>query len=121
MSRKIRQTPVEPSTSGITKAEEKPEDPEVPKKKKKKKEKKSALEKFQEDLRKQKAREMALARHRGIQCARDFPTVIAYRQTLDPGSLDTINGADHTGFLIQEANTGRVVLEPEERQGTQYP
>ena len=95
---------VELSTSSVTKAEGKPEDPEVPKKKKKKKEKKSALEKFQEDLRTQKAREMALACHRGIQHARDFPAVIAYRQTLDPGSLDTINGADHTGFLIQEAN-----------------
>ena len=47
---------------------------------------------------------MALARYRGIQHARDFPAVIAYRQTLDPATLETINGADHTAFLIQEVN-----------------
>ena len=96
----------EPSTSGVAKPEaEKPEASETPKKKKKKKNKKSDLEIFQEEQRKQKARELALACHRGIQCTRDFPNVIAYRRTLDPASLETINGADHTGFLLEVVGT----------------
>ena len=48
---------------------------------------------------------MALARHRGIQRARDFPTVITYHQTLDPASLEMIHGADHMAFLLQVVNT----------------
>ena len=101
----------EPSTSGIAKPEtEKPEASETPKKKKKKKEKKSDLERFQEEQWKQKAREMALAHHWGIQRARDFPAVIAYRQMLNPASFETINGADHMAFLLQVVNTDGLYL-----------
>ena len=85
------------------------------KKKKKKKPKKTELEIMQENLRKQKARELALARYRGIQQARDFPAVITYRQMLNQKSLDTINRADHSDFLIENANTDRVVHGLEER------
>ena len=101
----------EPSTSGVAEPEvEKPEASETPKKKKKKKEKKSALERFEEEQQKQKARTLARARHRRIQHARDFPAVITYRGTLDPASLETINGADHMAFLSQVANTPGLYL-----------
>ena len=94
-----------PSTSDVTPVDADAAEAPVVKKKKKKKAKKTELEIMQENLRKQKARELALPRYREIQQARDFPAVITYRQTLNQKSLDTVNGADHSDFLIENAKT----------------
>ena len=94
-----------PGTSDVTLVDADAAGAPVVKKKKKKKAKKTELEIVQENLRKQKARELALARYRGIQRAWDFPAVITYHQTLNQKSLDTVNGANHTDFLIEVANT----------------
>ena len=69
----------------------------VPKKKKKKS---AELEKFRLEQREAKAKEMARAKHRKLQCDQDFKALRNYRKTLPADLLDTINGADHSGFLL---------------------
>ena len=69
----------------------------VPKKKKKKS---AELEKFRLEQREAKAKEMAWAKHRKLQCDQDFKALRNYRKTLPADLLDTINGADHSGFLL---------------------
>ena len=69
----------------------------VPKKKKKKS---AELEKFRLEQREAKAKEMAQAKHRKLQHDQDFKALRNYRKTLPADLLDTINGADHSGFLL---------------------
>ena len=69
----------------------------VPKKKKKKS---AELEKFRLEQREAKAKEMARAKHRKLQHDQDFKALWNYRKTLPADLLDTINGADHSGFLL---------------------
>ena len=79
------------------------EEAEQPKKKKKKKQKKHRedpdLERFREQDRKARAKEMARTLHRKLQRQLDFRSVRNYRKTIPEKLLDTINGADHSKFL----------------------
>ena len=79
-----------------------PETPEegnkVPKKKKKKKS--AELEKFQLEQREAKAKEMARVKHWKLQCDQDFKALRNYQKTLPADLLSTINGADHSAFLL---------------------
>ena len=69
----------------------------VPKKKKKKS---AELERFRLEQRETKAKEMARAKHRKLQHDQDFKALRNYRKTLPADLLDTINGADHSAFLL---------------------
>ena len=69
----------------------------VPKKKKKKS---ADLEKFLLEQREAKAKEMARAKHRKLQRDQDFKALRNYRKSLPADLLDTINGADHSAFLL---------------------
>ena len=69
----------------------------VPKKKKKKN---AELERFRLEQRETKAKEMAQAKHRKLQCDQDFKALRNYRKTLPADLLNTINGADHITFLL---------------------
>ena len=69
----------------------------VPKKKKKKS---AELERFQLEQREAKAKEMAWAKHQRLQRDQDFKALRNYRKTLPADLLDTINGADHSAFLL---------------------
>ena len=75
-----------------------------PKKKKKKKKRKEDpdLERFWEQERENKAKEIAKAVHRKLQQELDFRAVRNYRKTIPAALLDTINGADHSKFLEEK-------------------
>ena len=79
-----------------------PETPEegskVPKKKKKKRS--AVLEKFRLEQREAKAKEMAWVKHRKVQHDQDFKALWNHWKTLPAYLLDTINGADHSAFLL---------------------
>ena len=76
-------------------------DTEIPKKKKNKKQKKGAdLEKVREEELEAKAKEMAKAKHRRLQRKQDFRAIRNYWKGLPEALLETINGADHSGFLL---------------------
>ena len=67
---------------------------------KKKKKKSAALEKFRLEQREPKAKEMAQAKHQKLQRDQDFKALRNYWKSLPADLLDTINGADHSGFLL---------------------
>ena len=85
--------PIPVSTTSGTLAE----GTKIPKKKKKKS---ADLERFSLEQRETKAKEMAWAKHRKLQCDQDFKALWNYRKTLPADLLDTINGADHSDFLL---------------------
>ena len=76
------------------------------KKKKKKKQKKQKedpdLERFWEQEREARAKEMARTVHRKLQQQLDFRSVWNYRKTIPEKLLETINGADHSKFLEEK-------------------
>ena len=74
----------------------------ISKKKKKHKKKEAGLEKFQLEQREARAKEMAKAKHRSIQCEQDFRAIQKYRKSLPAEILETINGADHSDFLLKK-------------------
>ena len=80
------------------------EETEQPKKKKKKKKNKKdpGLEKFQLQEWEAKAKEIARNVHQKLQRDLDFRSVWKYRETIPPELLDTINGADHSQFLVEK-------------------
>ena len=82
------------------------EETEKPKKKKKKKKKKHkkdpGLEKFQEQEREAKAKEIARNLHQELKQKLDFRSVRKYREKIPSEILDTINGADHSAFLVEK-------------------
>ena len=80
------------------------EETKVPRKKKKKKQKKKEanLEKFQLEQWEAKAKEMAKVKHRKIQPEQDFRAVRNYWKSVPAAFLETINGADHSGFLLEK-------------------
>ena len=80
------------------------EETEQPKKKKKKKKDKKdpGLEKFRQQERENKAKEMARAVHRKLQRDLDFRSVRKYREKIPSALLETINGADHSKFLLEK-------------------
>ena len=67
---------------------------------KKKKKKSAELEKFRLEQREAKAKEMAWAKHRKLQRDQDFKALRNYRKSLPADLLNTINGADHSAFLL---------------------
>ena len=69
----------------------------VPKKKKKKS---AELERFRLEQRETKAKEMARAKHWKLQRDQDFKALWNYQKTLPADLLGTINGADHSTFLL---------------------
>ena len=80
------------------------EETEQPKKKKKKKKNKEdpGLEKFREQEQEAKAKEIAKNVHRKLQPDLDFRSVRKYREKISLALLETINGADHSGFLVEK-------------------
>ena len=87
-----------PDLSGVPEEEDK-----ISKKKKKKHKKKEAgLEKLKLEEQEAKAKEMAKATHRPIQRRQDFRDVRDYRKSLPEEILETINGEDHSGFLLEK-------------------
>ena len=70
--------------------------------KKKKKQKKGAeLEKFRLEQREAKAKEMSKIKHRKLQHEQDFRGVRNYRKSIPQALLESINGADHQGYLME--------------------
>ena len=67
---------------------------------KKKKKKSAELEKFLLEQREAKVKEMARAKHQKLQHDQDFKALWNYRKSLPADLLNTINGADHSGFLL---------------------
>ena len=81
------------------------EETEKPKKKKKKKKKHKedpGLEKFREQEREAKAKEIARNLYRELKRRLDFRSVQKYRKKIPSELLDTINGADHSAFLVDK-------------------
>ena len=74
------------------------EETRTPKKKKKKKD--ADLERFRLEQWEAKTKEMAKVKYREIQCDRDFKALRNYRKSLSADLLGTINGADHSAFLL---------------------
>ena len=75
------------------------EETTVPKKKKKQ-EKDADLEKFRLEQREAKAKEMSKVKHQKLQREQDFRAVQNYRKSIAGALLETINGADHQGYLL---------------------
>ena len=98
-------TPV-PALSRVPEKEDK-----TPKKKKKKHKKKEAgLEKFQLEQREAKAK------HQPLQHEQDFRAVRNYRKTLPAEVLETINGADHSDFLLAKFQKENNYMSQKSRQ-----
>ena len=75
------------------------EETKAPKKKKQKKED-AKLEKFRLEQREAKAKEMSKDKHRKPQREQHFRALRNYRKSLASALLETINGADHSGYLL---------------------
>ena len=76
------------------------EETKTPKKKKKQK-KDTELEKFRLEQREAKAKEMSKIKHRKLQREQDFRAVRNYRKSIPGTLLESINGADHQGYLME--------------------
>ena len=76
------------------------EETKAPKKKKKQK-KDAELEKFRLEQREAKAKEMSKIKHWKLQCEQDFWAVRNYRKSIPGTLLESINGADHQGYLME--------------------
>ena len=48
-----------------------------------------------------KAKEMAWVKHRKLQHDQDFKALLNYWKTMPADLLNTINGADHSAFLLE--------------------
>ena len=88
-------TPVTAST--VVPAEE----TKTSKKKKKHKKEDAALEKFRLEQQEVKAKEMSKIKHRKLQCEQDFQALRSYRKSIPGALLETINGADHSCYLLE--------------------
>ena len=76
------------------------EETRVPKKKKQQK-KDAEFEKFQLEQREAKAKEMSKIKHQKLQREQDFRGVQNYRKSIPGALLESINGADHQGYLME--------------------
>ena len=74
------------------------EETRTPKKKKKKKD--ADLERFRLEQWEAKAKEMTKVKYREIQHNQDFKALRNYQKSLPANLLGTINGANHSGFLL---------------------
>ena len=86
----------------------------APKKKKQRKED-AKLEKFQLEQREAKTKEMSKDKHRKLQREQDFRALRNYRKSIPSALLETINGADHSGYLLKQIPEGRQLHEQEVR------
>ena len=75
------------------------EETKAPKKKKQKK-KDADLEKFRSEQREAKAKEMSKVKHWKLQREQDFWAIRNYQKSIPDALLETINGADHKGYLL---------------------
>ena len=87
-------TPVPASTKVLA------EETKAPKKKKKQKKEDAELEKFRLEQREAKAKEMSKDKHRKPQREQDFRALRNYRKSIASALLETINGADHSSYLL---------------------
>ena len=87
-------TPVPASTEVLA------EETKAPKKKKQKKED-AKLKKFWLEQREFKAKEISKDKHRKLQCEQDFRALRNYQKSIPAALLETINGADHRGYLLK--------------------
>ena len=85
-------TPVLASTKVLA------EETKAPKKKKQKRD--AELEKFRLEQWEAKAKEMSKEKHRKPKREQDFRAVRNYRKSIPSALLDTINGMDHSGYLL---------------------
>ena len=76
------------------------EETKAPKKKKKQKKEDAELEKFHLEQREAKAKEMSKDKHQKPQREQDFWALRNYRKFLAGALLETINGADHSSYLL---------------------
>ena len=76
------------------------EETRVPKEKKKQK-KDADLKKFRLEQREAKAKEMSRIKHRKLQREQDFWGIRNYRKSIPGALLESINGADHQGYLME--------------------
>ena len=76
------------------------EETKAPKKKKKQKKEDAELKKFRLEQQEAKAKEMSKDKHRKPQREQDFRALRNYRKSLAGALLETINGADHSGYLL---------------------
>ena len=76
------------------------EETKAPKKKKKQKKEDARLEKFRLEQREAKAKEMSKIKHRKLQREQDFRAIWNYRKSIPGALLESINGADHRGYLL---------------------
>ena len=76
------------------------EETKAPKKKKKQKKEDAELEKFRLEQREAKAKEMSKDIHRKLQREQDFWALRNHRKSVPGALLETINGADHSGYLL---------------------
>ena len=76
------------------------EETTVPKKEKKQK-KDAKLEKFRLEQREAKAKEMSKIKHRKLQREQDFRAIRNYQKSIPGALLESINGADHQGYLME--------------------
>ena len=88
-------TPVPASTEVLA------EETKAPKKKKKQKKEDAELEKFWLEQREAKAKEMSKVKHRKLQREQDFQALQNYRKSIHGALLETINGADHSSYLLE--------------------
>ena len=76
------------------------EETKAPKKKKKQRKEDAELEKFRLEQQEAKAKEMSKDKHRKLQCEQDFRALRNYRKSIPGALLETINGADHSSYLL---------------------
>ena len=69
--------------------------------KKKKHKKGTELEKFRLEQQEVKAKEMSKVKHRKLQREQDFRAIRSYRKSIPNALLETINGADHSSYLLE--------------------
>ena len=91
---------VDEATPVPTSTEVPAEETKAPKKKKKR-EKDAELEKFRLEQREAKAKEMSKIKHQKLQREQDFRAVRNYRKSVPGTLLESINGADHQGYLME--------------------
>ena len=76
------------------------EETKAPKKKKKQKKEDAELEKFRLEQQEAKAKEMSKDKHWKLQREQDFRALRNHRKSVPGALLETINGADHSGYLL---------------------
>ena len=85
----------------VTASTEVPAEETKTSKKKKKHKKDAGLEKFRLEQLEVKAKELSKIKHRKLQRKQDFRAVGSYQKSIPDALLETINGADHSSYLLE--------------------